>query len=199
MHQHKCSLCGTIWQHGEESDRDMQAHECLACGCHQFRLYIKRDPGEQSTAAAQTLSTLVEALGNANPFVRSTTIFSLVACHPVPQGVLQKLAEAATGDKEPMVRLAAVETLRRFGKDSSPAVPAIARALADPHPDVRRAAAMTLGDLGATDQSYLVALTSLLGDKNLRVREAAVAALRRLQPTPRACNVIVVCQGPAQS
>lgn len=198
MHQHKCSFCGAMWRHGEEWDNDMQAHECRACGCHQFRVYKRPDPSDQSTAAAQTLSSLLEALANTDPFVRSTTIFTLDVCHPATQGVLPKLAEVATGDTEPMVRLAAVETLRRFGTASSIAIPAIARALADPHSDVRRAAALTLGDLRPSDPSFLAALTNLLGDKKQRVREAAVVALRQIQPIPSAFPVVVVCQGPAQ-
>jgi predicted nucleic acid-binding Zn-ribbon protein len=48
MHQHKCSLCGTMWQHGEEWDKDMLAHECRACGCHQFRVF---KPSGGQTAA----------------------------------------------------------------------------------------------------------------------------------------------------
>jgi HEAT repeat protein len=195
MHQHKCSLCGTMWQHGEECDQDMREHECRACGCHQYRTYKKRDPGEPSTAAAQTLSSLLAALGDTDSFVRSTTIFKLEAGDPAAQGVLPKVAELATADTEPLVRLAAVETLRRFG--AVMVIPVVAEALKDKHPEVRRAAALALGDLltlgkpNAAGQSAQVALTNHL-DSNPRVREALVAALRRIQPKPSDCWQVVV-------
>ena len=76
MHQHKCSLCGTMWQHGEEWDRDMLAHECSACGCHQFRVF-KVDGGQTAALPEQTHDKLLEAFASADPFVRSTTLFAL--------------------------------------------------------------------------------------------------------------------------
>ena len=118
MHQHKCSLCGTMWQHGEEWDRDMLAHECPACGCHQFRVF-KVDGGQTAALPEQTYDKLVEAFASADPFVRSTTLFALNVGDRAARGVLPNLATMATADPEAMVRLAAVETLRRFGADAS--------------------------------------------------------------------------------
>jgi HEAT repeat protein len=195
MHQHKCSLCGTMWQHGEEYDRDMREHECRVCGCHQYRTYKNRDPGEQPTATTQTLSDLLEALGNVDSFVRSTTIFKLEVSDPAAQGVLPRLAELARTDTEPLVRLAAVETLRRFGVVTL--IPAVAEVLKDQHPEVRRAAALalgdllTLGELDAAGQNAQVALTNHL-DSNSRVREAIAAALWRIHPKSGACWQVVM-------
>ena len=144
MHQHKCSLCGTMWQHGEEWDRDMLAHECRVCGCHQFRVF-KVDGGQTAALPEQTHDKLVAAFASADPFVRSTTLFALNVGDRVLRGVLPDLATMATADPEAMVRLAAVETLRRFGADAVAAVPALSQALADRHPEVRRAAARHFG------------------------------------------------------
>jgi HEAT repeat protein len=81
-----------------------------------------------------------------------------------------------------MVRLAAVETLRRFGADAVAALPALVQALADRHPEVRRAAALSLGDLGTAAECALTALTGRLSDINPRVRTAVAAALAKIQP-----------------
>ncbi len=181
MHQHKCSLCGTMWRHGEEWDRDMLAHECPACGCHQFRVF-KVDGGQTAALPEQTYDKLLEAFASADPFVRSTTLFTLNVGDAAARGVLPNLATMATADPEAMVRLAAVETLRRFGPDAAAALPALAQALADRHPEVRRAAALTLGDLGTAAQSALTALTGRLSDNHPRVRTVVAAALEKIRP-----------------
>jgi HEAT repeat protein len=180
MHQHKCSLCGTMWHHGEEWDRDMLAHECRVCGCHQFRVF-KVDGGQTAALPEQTHDKLVAAVASADPFVRSTTLFALNVGDQAARGVLPNLATMATADPETMVRLAAVETLRRFGADAVAAVPALAQALADRHPEVRRAAALALGDLGTAAQGALTALTGRLSDNHPRVRTVVAAALAKIR------------------
>ena len=181
MHQHKCSLCGTMWEHGEEWDNDMLAHECPVCGCHQFRVF-KVDGGQTAARSEQTHEKLLEAITSADPFVRSTTLFALIVGDPAAHDVLPDLATMATADPEAMVRLADVETLRRFGADATAALPALAQALTDRHPEVRRAAALTLGDLGTAAQSALTALTACLSDIHPRVRTAVAAALAKIRP-----------------
>jgi HEAT repeat protein len=177
MHQHKCSLCGTFWQHGEKWDNSIRAHECPACGCHQFRLFKERPSTPQT---ALTEPQLLAALASAENFVRSTAIFSLDVSSVEAETIVPKLAEMANEDREPMVRLAAVETLRRFGHKARTAVPALARGLQDVRVEVRRAAALALGDLGTGSKSAGAALTVGLSDAHPRVREAAALALRQL-------------------
>ena len=181
MHRHKCSLCGTMWQHGEEWDRDMLAHECPVCGCHQFRTF-KGDGGKPATPPEQTYEKLVESFASAEPFVRSTTLFALCVGDPAAHKVLPNLATLATADPEAMVRLAAIETLRRFGADAVAALPALTQALADRHPEVRRAAALALGDLGTAAESATSVLTGCLTDIHPRVRAAVAAALAKIRP-----------------
>jgi HEAT repeat protein len=124
---------------------------------------------------------LVQALADASPFVRSTTIFALDVAAADPQLVVPRLVEVATRDVEPMVRLAAVEALWRFGIAAASAVPAMAVMLRDPHAVVRRAAALTLHNLGAVAASALPALTTATRDTDGRVRAAAATALTRIQ------------------
>jgi HEAT repeat protein len=175
-----------MWQHGEDCDQDMREHECRACGCHQFRTHKIRDPGEP----APTLSGLLDALGNADSFVRSTTIFKLEMGDPAVPGVLPKLADLATADPEPLVRIAAVEALRRLR--ASAAIPVMAEALRDRHPEVRRAAALALGDLLAVGDSVALAALTNHVDNHPRVGEAVAVALRKIQPNPGACWQVVV-------
>jgi HEAT repeat protein len=184
MHRHKCSLCGTIWEHGEELDNDMRAHECGTCGSHQFRLLIERRP--EAAPAQSVKSALGEALSDAKPFVRSTTVFSLDMQSAEARGAMPRLLEMVSGDPEPMVRLAVVEALRRVAVEGSgggagEAVPALAGALQDGYGEVRRAAALTLGSLGPAAGAAQAALTRSLSDVNPRVREAAAKALQAIQ------------------
>ena len=147
---------------------------------------MQRDLGEP----APTLADLLVTLGNADSFVRSTTIFKLEVSDPAASVVLPRLADLARTDAEPLVRIAAVEALRRLRV--SAAIPAIVEALAI---GIRRcacAAALALGDLPTVgDSGVLTALTNHV-DNHPRVREAVAVAIRRIQPNPGACWQVVV-------
>jgi HEAT repeat protein len=184
MHRHKCSLCGTIWEHGEELDNDIHAHECGTCGSHQFRVLIDRPPEEGPPRSAKP--ELGEALCSSKPFDRSTAVFSLDMQCEEARAAMPRLLEMVSGDPEPMVRLAVVEALRRLGPpfsgaEASAVVPVLAGALADGYAEVRRAAALTLGGLGPAAGVSSVALARSLSDVNPRVREAATKALQSIQ------------------
>ena len=181
MHRHKCSLCGATWQHGEELDNDMRAHECGTCGSHQFRVLIERRPEAGPVQAAKP--ALGEALNSTEAFVRSTTVFGLDMQSAEARAALPRLLEMLSGDPEPMVRLAVVEALRRCGPDASGAVPALAGALRDGYAEVRRAAAFALGGLGPAAGVAQAALARSQSDVNPRVRVAAAKALQTLQST----------------
>jgi predicted nucleic acid-binding Zn-ribbon protein len=194
MHKHKCSLCGSIWEHGEELDNDMRAHECGTCGSHQFRVLIDRRP--EAGPAGSAKPALSEALCSAKPFDRSTAVFSLDMQSVEARGVMPRLLEMVSRDPEPMVRLAVVEALRRgvvkvggmqasgaeiSGAEAGQTVPVLTGALADGYAEVRRAAALTLGSLGLAAGVAQAALTRSLSDGNPRVREAAAKALQTIQ------------------
>jgi len=179
MHRHKCSLCGTTWEHGAEWDNDMHAHECAACGSHQFRTLIERPRvAGQARSAGPALG---DALNSTESFKRSIAVFALDMQSEEARAAMPRLLEMVSGDPEPMVRLAVVEALRRFGADASGAVPALAAALRDGYSEVRRAAALTLGGLGPPAGVAQAALTQSLRDVNPRVREAAAKALQTIQ------------------
>jgi hypothetical protein len=178
MHKHKCSLCETLWQHGEEWDDDIGAHECPACGCHQFRIF--RDADTQGSAPAGP--DPVVALGASDALVRARTAFSLDARAAEAGLLVPKLAELVTQDPYPLVRLAAVEALWRFGAPASAAVAAMTRALADRQAFVRRSAALALGSFGTAAASARPHLTGRLTDSNPSVRAAAATALKNIGP-----------------
>jgi HEAT repeat protein len=184
MHQHKCSLCMTLWEHGEEYDNDVGAHECPHCGCHQFRVHKETAPtgahplGQPAGGAADPLVKLVDS----NWLERAKTAFSLEVQSIDPERAVAKLAELVTRDPYPVVRLAAVEALWRLGAPAVAAVGTLTRALMDPQAYVRRAAALTLGSLGSAAGSAVMPLTGSLSDVNPGVREAAAAALRKIGP-----------------
>ena len=194
MHQHKCALCGALWQHGEEWDRDMLAHECPVCGCHQFRVF-KLNGGQNATPPEQNYDKLVQSFASVDPFVRSTALFTLIVGNREALNVLPNLATMVTTDPEAMVRLAAVETLRRFGADAVAALPALVQALADRHPEVRRAAALTLGDLGTAAENASSALTNCLSDIHPRVRTAVAAALAKIRPMTGVWQITLASHG----
>lgn len=179
MHRHKCSLCGTIWEHGSEWDNNMHAHECGTCGSHQFRAIIERGP--QAGPAQSAKPALGEALNSPEAFVRSTTVFALDMQSVEARAAMPRLLEMLSGDPEPMVRLAVVEALRRCGPDASGVVPAFAAALLDSYAEVRRAAAFALGGLGPAASVAQAALTRSQSDVNPRVRVAAAKALQSIQ------------------
>jgi hypothetical protein len=195
MHKHQCSLCRTLWQHGEEWDNDVWAHACPACGCHQFRIYKEPGSAASPAAAAGAEPDPVAKLGDPNWFVRATTAFSLDVLQADPQRTVPKLAEMVRQDPYPLVRLAAVEALWRFGAHAQAEVPTIARALTDRQDYVRRAAALTLGNLGPVAAAALSPLTSRLGDSNPAVRQAAAVALQKIGPVwPSPVNEVWVSQ-----
>jgi len=72
---------------------------------------------------------LGDALNSTESFKRSTAVFVLDMQSEEARAAMPRLLEMVSGDPEPMVRLAVVEALRRFGADASGAVPALAAAL----------------------------------------------------------------------
>jgi HEAT repeat protein len=184
MHQHKCSLCETVWQHGEEWDNDVDAHECPACGCHQFRILKDADTAALPAAGAAPPAEPdpTAALGDSQWLTRARTAFALNARTAPAQQLVAKLAELLARDPYPLVRLAAVEALWRFGDSARPAIPLVTRALSDPVAYVRRAAALTLGGLGPAAGTARLSLTGRLTDSNAAVRAAALAALKNIGP-----------------
>jgi HEAT repeat protein len=152
----------------------------------------------------QTAAKLLEALDNPDAFVRSTTAFALDVRLVDSQIFVPKLADVVNRDTAPLVRLAAVEALWRFGPKAQSAIPALERALADVRPEVRRAAALTLGNLGELAGASTVSLGKSLYDSHPRVREAAAGALQKIQGNqqseklnPAGAWGVVVWQGPA--
>ncbi|MEW6777848.1 MAG: HEAT repeat domain-containing protein [Bdellovibrionota bacterium] len=87
----------------------------------------------------------------------------------------------ALWDKDPLVRLGALQALSFMGKDAVAAVPSLAQKLSDEDPSVRAAACGALASVGeGAAEAALPALGKLAGDGEPSVRLAAVRSLPRL-------------------
>ncbi len=181
MHQHKCSLCGTMWQHGEEWDRDMLAHECPVCGCHQFRAF-KVDGGQTAALPEQTYDKLVEAFASADPFVRSTTLFTLNVGDRAARTFcptwqrwprLTRKPWCGWRPSKPCVALGPMQP-RRY-QLSPRRLPTVI-----PRFDVRPRSLWAI--LALRRRAAVDALTGRLSDNHPRVRTVVAAALAKIRP-----------------
>ncbi|MEJ7709421.1 MAG: HEAT repeat domain-containing protein [Pyrinomonadaceae bacterium] len=86
-----------------------------------------------------------------------------------------------------LVRLAAIEEIKRRGKAANDAAPALAALLKDQEEEVRIAAAEALGKVGA--ESSILALTAALQDQNAQVRGNAAFALGQIGGASRKCQL----------
>jgi hypothetical protein len=91
---------------------------------------------------------------------------------------LQRMLTVLTGDREPMVRRAAIETIGAIGFQG--AAELVARLTGDLVPYVRPHAARALGRLGAVERAGV--LLPLMGDREWIVRAAARQALESMGP-----------------
>jgi CubicO group peptidase (beta-lactamase class C family) len=81
------------------------------------------------------------------------------------------------GSKDPMVRVAAIKAVAKFGSD---AVPLLARALKDTNELLRENAAVALGDIGPDAKAAIEDLLRCLSDSSLFVSGKAANALSRI-------------------
>ncbi|MFN4259152.1 MAG: HEAT repeat domain-containing protein [Gemmataceae bacterium] len=90
---------------------------------------------------------------------------------------------AALADRDPQVRLAAVDALEMLREELTPAIPALVKALRDTNLFVRWAAARTLGKVRDVDvAAVVIGLSQLLFDPDIDVRLAAATTLERYGP-----------------
>lgn len=123
--------------------------------------------------AASALPQLMEHRNHANPEVREKIIriFGRIGGPEQVAPVIEAL-----NDKDSVVRLAAVEALRKM--EERGAIDTLKAMAADPDAHVRARVARTMGDLG--DRSAVPKLVELLRDPNGFVRGAAAEALGKL-------------------
>ena len=138
-------------------------------------------------AASDAAAALVKAIGDPDVHVRRTAIMALERIHPDPRVVVAALGKALKDNKDPAVRVAALDALTNAGEA---AVGVLTKALADP--ETRYWAALALGELGPAAQGAIDALVSSLKDERPEVRREVLIALARIGPdAARAVPAIV--------
>jgi HEAT repeat protein len=133
-------------------------------------------------AADVVVAPLAKAIGDDDPYVRSTAARSILRLSPdAVTSVLPAIA-AQLGDGRQDVRREAVRLLSRLGPLAAHVVPQLTAALTSSDPDVRRDAAASLGEAGEPAKAAYDALTKALLDSNLGVQQAAGKAVVALDP-----------------
>jgi HEAT repeat protein len=97
-------------------------------------------------------------------------------------GAAAPLARAATEDKDPQVRLAALDAIAAMGTGAEAAIPALVRSLGDQDRRIRDGAANTLAALGERARPALLAA---LRSPDLYTRQWAIHALAKSKPLPQ--------------
>ncbi len=128
--------------------------------------------------APRTVGLLVDAMSSLETDVRLAATQALAGVHvdasdPLHEAVLERLVFALR-DGEPVVRDAAVESLRNHPDAVEPLVRTL---LEDRNPAARESAARTFTSGLSPDPTSTTALTRALGDEDAAVRRAAAEAL----------------------
>jgi len=159
--------------------------------------------GAQSAAPA-----LVKSAADPDFHVRRESVEALMSIGDVE--LANPVLAAALEDKEPSVRVAALDALTEFGAAGVPvlasalskpdtrywaalalgelgpvakgALPQLTEALSDEHPDVRREILLAIGRLGAEAAPAVPTITKLVSDKDQSVQNAAAYSLGQIGP-----------------
>jgi HEAT repeat protein len=179
----------------ESASASVRAHAAWALGCV--------GKGAKSAAPA-----LVKTAADPDFHVRRESVEALKAIGDAD--VANPVLAAALDDKDPSVRVAALDALTEFGAAGVPvlssalsrpgtrywaalalgelgptaraAVPQLAEALSDERPDVRRELLLAIGRIGADAAPAVPQITTLITDKDQAVRNAAAYALGQIGP-----------------
>lgn len=126
------------------------------------------------------LSTLLKLTQDANPQVRSTSIWTLAKWIKKHSGKNPKIIPALLPfltDPAPSVRMSTAYALGRSGRSAVKAIPYLGTLLRDKNSLVRSYAVEALGNIGSS-QEIRSHLNPLLNDSSLLVRELTSKALR---------------------
>ena len=117
-HEHKCSRCGTLWQHSHDSKGRFRDHICHSCGYLELMVLKPGQPPMGAADYPQAVANFLGALSDSDEMARSAAAFSLGLLRVEPDRAVPGLALAAISDSQPTVRQAAVEGLRSFGPET---------------------------------------------------------------------------------
>ena len=155
-----------------------------------IRELLKTDTNSSVRAAAAralgqattdvVLPALLAATNDSNLWVRYYAIRAIATHATTHADALTRLAECATRDPAPPVRIAAIEALAASGSTSMAG--ALVPLIHDPEPEVAYAAAIALGSIATAESA--TALHTALADQDPAMQRAALEALgkRRMGP-----------------
>jgi HEAT repeat protein len=117
LHEHKCSQCGTIWQHTEESHSQFRHHICQSCGFLELMVFKPHAPPLGESDYPRLAANLLKAMTDSDESVRRAAAYSLGHLRVEADRAVPALALAAVCDLRSSVKQAAVEGLRRFDRE----------------------------------------------------------------------------------
>jgi HEAT repeat protein len=118
VHEHKCSQCGTVWQHSQESNGRFREHICQSCGFLELMVFKTSDPPLGASDYPQVVANLLKAMSDSDESVRRAAAYSLGHLRAEPDRAVPALALAAICDLRAGVKHSAVEGLRRFDRET---------------------------------------------------------------------------------
>ena len=116
-HEHKCSRCGTAWQHGDDSNEQFREHICPSCGYLELMVFKADSLPMNAADYPRAVSNFIKALSDSDGSARAAAACSLGHLQAEPARAIPALTLAAIGDREETVRQAAAEGLRQFGPE----------------------------------------------------------------------------------
>jgi hypothetical protein len=128
------------------------------------------------------VTSLIEALTNANPEVRVAVVACLRSLGTNTPAAVHALVERIESDIHVDVRASAADALGNIKREPGLVVPALIRKLSDVDPTVRSEAASALAQFGLEAKAALPRLRELRADENGLVSDSAAEALNRIDP-----------------
>jgi DNA-directed RNA polymerase subunit RPC12/RpoP len=106
-HEHKCSRCGTAWQHSDESNEQFREHICPSCGYLELMVF-KPDALPMGAAdRPRAVANFLKALTDSDESARAAAACSLGYLQAEPDRAIPALTLTAIGDRDASVRQAA--------------------------------------------------------------------------------------------
>jgi HEAT repeat protein len=155
------------------------------------RAHAVRALGEIGPASATSLDAVANLIGDQNESVRQMVIVAVHRINPDPKANISLFIKAMNSDKDPAVRIRAMQAFAAMGE---PAVPFLVKSLKDK--DATYWACLILNKIGPKAKEAVPALTETLGDERPEVRREAVLALAEIgKPAAAAIPGIVKILG----
>ncbi len=117
-HEHHCSQCGAVFEHGHESNGRHRDHICPSCGYLELMVFKPGQPPMGEADYPRAVANFLKVLSDPDERSRAAAAFSLGCLRAEPARAIPGLALAAMSDSQASVRQAAADGLRRFGLET---------------------------------------------------------------------------------